>query len=141
MRITIDKYLLADWGERDAALSNVLGFSSRAASNIEIREGVRRGHIKPEDRKNLRHRYTFSVTRRHADVATAEIFVLDQPQSLPVLGVLKFEARHPNGAITRRWLRFGAMESAPVGYTSIVTTHNYNLIGGEMMNTDPEHGS
>lgn len=103
----------------------------------QVTEFVRAVDISTFDRKNKQTTITFSVTRQHASIRGAGVYMLEHATKLPNRGLVTIEARDTNGSLTRRYLKNAMISSVESRQLGVSTFHSYEIVGGQMLTTKP----
>lgn len=133
MRITVDDFVLAE-------LSGPVGvrdFKIGGGREVEAAQFLRAEAGTFFDRKNQATIITFSVTRLHASVRDAEVFLLAHGLEIPASGLAMFTARGDNGQEVSRYLADAVVEVAEAGYTGLSSRHFYSIKGGLLLSQRP----
>lgn len=118
-------------GDREAAS----GYTVEHVRGSQVVEYVRGAYAGVFGRGNFHHVVRFSVTRIHADLATAEAFVHDHPSSLPQSGTFHVESNTGTGD---RWMAGAVLADVRLdSITGKSTRFTYTIVGGEMLTADP----
>lgn len=133
MKITINEFPLAEMsgpvGVRDFKISN-----SRL---VEPAQFLRAAATAFFDRKNLATTITFVVTRLHASVRDAEVFLLAHESEVPAGGLAAFTARSDDGQEVTRYLDAAIVEVTEAAYVGLSTRHLYTIKGGLLLTQRP----
>ena len=99
---------------------------TRALSGDAVARGGRRSNL------------SFSVTRQHADLREAELFVLLHGEELPPEGLLTIQCQGYNGSRTTRYL-LAVLNTDEGSYHGCSSTFRYQLTGkGALSITKPQ---
>lgn len=105
---------------------------------VEIAEFLRAEYIKVFYRNNRKTSISFQTARLHANIQTAEAFVMDHESTVTVMGLLEITLVSDKGAQTFRYINNAAVESVTlVSWTGITTIHEYSLVGGVVLKVKP----
>lgn len=133
MRITINEFVLAEMsgpvGVRDFKVSH-----ERLMEQAQFLRAAASAFF---DRKNQATTITFAVTRLHASVRDAEVFLLAHEAEVPAGGLVTFTARGDNGQEIARYLDAALVEVAESAYVGCSSTVIYRIKGGLLLRQQP----
>lgn len=133
MKITINDFILAEMsgpvGVRDFKIVN--------DRLIEPAQFLRAEAGKFYDRKNRTTTVTFSVTRLHATLQDAELFLLTHESAMPRAGLVTFTARSDADEELSRYLADALVSVAEATYTGVASRHFYKITGGLLLTAPP----
>ncbi len=106
---------------------------------VEIAEFLRAEYVKIFYRNNRKTTVSFQTARLHANIQTAEAFVMDHDATVTVMGLLEIALVSDKGAQTFRYIDNAAVESVTlVSWTGLTTVHEYSIVGGQVLKTKPK---
>lgn len=97
-------------------------------------EYLRAAAVEVFDRGNRRTSISFSVTRTHASLEAAELFILKHETTLPRRGLIEFEAHQGRG---RAWLYDAVLTQASCSHKGVTSVHDYAILGGAVSSVNP----
>lgn len=135
MRIQLDNTIIAAGGhEAPAGLTIV---ETRALQGVDY---VRAAYGAQFPRGNWRHEISFTVTRLHADLRAATLFIVDHPQTVPASGLLAILHDDRGSAVGGRWIRDAVTNRVEcVRLIGMTTIWAYAFVGGEVLKKNPKY--
>lgn len=133
MKITIDQFVLAEM----SGPVGVRDFKIVSTRQVEAARFLRAAAGAFFDRKNQVTTVTFAVTRLHASVRDAEVFLLGHESEVPAVGLVTFTARAADGQEVSRYLDAALVEVAESAYVGLSTRHLYTIKGGLLLAQRP----
>jgi hypothetical protein len=133
VRVRIANFVICSGVGADAP-SGLTLVQSRAVQDVDY---VRASYGAQFARGQFRHEVGFRVTRLHADLRAAQLFVLDHAQAIPQSGILAFEHRGGVGSGSR-WIRDALVVRVEcVAHIGLTTVWSYQFLGGEILTVNP----
>ena len=133
MKIHIGTFELAGAGELSPDSLRI-----NAKRSVQIGQCIRAEAARPFNRKNTQTTVSFSVTRSHADMMAAHVYMLWHEVSIPGSGNVRFTGYNQNGAETVFYFTAGSLDTTDASHTGLTTFHSYTLIGGRLTDKEPE---
>lgn len=100
----------------------------------ETAEYLRATVVDVFNRGNRRTSVTFSVTREHASVEAAQLYLLRHEVNVPRSGLVTFEAEQARGSL---WMYDAVLNTVSSSHVGATTLHSYSILGGEISNINP----
>lgn len=100
----------------------------------EAAEYLRAATVEVFDRGHRRTTITFSVTRIHASLETAELYLLKHETTLPRRGLVEFEVWQGRG---RAWWYDAVLIQSACSHQGVTSFHEYTLVGGAVSGLPP----
>ena len=89
-------------------------------------------------RRQYRLEIAFQVTRLHASLREAEVFVLDHPASIPASGTLEIMTDRSAGLSAYRWIpNTVTVRVELLQHVGITTVWSYSFLGSEILKDNP----
>ncbi len=133
MKITVNDFVLAEM----SGPVGVRDFKINSTRVIEAVSFLRAAAGAFFDRKNQATIITFTVSRIHASIRDAEVFLLAHETELPVTGLVTFTAQGDDGQEINRYLADSVVEVAEASYTGVCSRITYSIKGGLLLAQQP----
>jgi hypothetical protein len=125
VRITFDKFMLADFGRGSVGKPGSpynMSFDGQRA--VQVDDGPRWEHAQFRDRKNRSLALSFTSEQEHDSYGVCQAFIADLNETLPVIGELVWISTKVNGGTVRRSCKTAALtgiKAVQFGVRSIAT--------------------
>jgi hypothetical protein len=133
MKITVDDFVLAEM----SGPVGVRDFKISSGREIEEAQFLRADAAAFFDRKNQRTIIAFSVTRLHASIRDAEVFLLAHETDVPSGGLVTFTALGNDGQEVSRYLADAIVQVTEASYIGLSTRVGYSIKGGLLLSQRP----
>lgn len=117
---------------------SVDGFSLNGQQQVQWLDAVRAASSIPANRGNQRTTLSFRIERQHADLPTAEAFVLQHWAALTGLQATCILTSDETEPVTVMYLPDCVVESVQGSYEGISSIFTYRLVGGALTETNPD---
>jgi hypothetical protein len=136
MRITFDKFTLADFGRGlNGKPGSPYNMSIDGQRMIQVDDGPTWEHLQFRDRKNRAITFNFTAEREHASYGDCMAFIVDHNQDLPAIGELILVSIQANGATVRRIASAAALQAVKPSQFGIRSIVSYSFLLAEIKTT------